>query len=433
MVFDFFILVMMLDKVFDHRKTHIPYYIYIACFVVVEFVLYANMFIPYPNRHVSLISSFSISIITTFALTFLYNGALKHRIFVALSFQLFSFLSECLITFLVSHFAPEIFNIEENPLMAIMNFGTKITLIIIVICFIEFWNIKLKKYEPHYNILLFTTPAITIILITCIPLVDIAKSGNYSFYIILLCGLIILNITNYMLLEHTFHISELKTLNAQMNQQIVFQKDKYKQLSAAYRNTRSIVHDTKKHYLAISSFVQNKEYEKLNGYMFSAIDNLESTYARINTGSLVIDSFVSNYMAMAENEGISTTTDIGIDPNCIPVDDYDLCVVLGNMFDNSLAACRQISDESSRFINISIHTDNNNKFILHTSNSYSQEYNIKNKSSSSLAHGYGLNNIRKIIDKYHGLFDYKENETFDVYIVIPILGQNNHQQLYLAN
>ena len=81
--------------------------------------------------------------------------------------------------------------------------------------------------------------------------------------------------------------TEFQSQYHQMEQQILFQKEKYKQLSIAYRETRSIVHDVKKHYFAIQELIHHQEYEQLLGYTSSAINTLESTYANFNTGNLV--------------------------------------------------------------------------------------------------------------------------------------------------
>lgn len=60
---------------------------------------------------------------------------------------------------------------------------------------------------------------------------------------------------------------------------------------------------------------------------------MEQHYIRINTGNLVIDAFVSNYMTIAQNDNIHFDTKIQIIPSRIPTDDYDPCIIIGNLLD----------------------------------------------------------------------------------------------------
>lgn len=118
----------------------------------------------------------------------------------------------------------------------------------------------------------------------------------------------------------------------------------------------------------------------------------ETTYVKINAGNLVIDSFLSNYITVAKNEGIQINTDINIHPDQIPVNDYDLCVILGNLLDNSLEACRHINIPDSRYINIRIYVNDHNNFIIHTANTYCRNADSE-KSKHNLQHDFGLANI----------------------------------------
>lgn len=206
-----------------------------------------------------------------------------------------------------------------------------------------------------------------------------------------------------------------------MQQQITFQTDKYQQLSAAYRKSRSIVHDTKKHYFSIQSHIKNMEFDKLDEYLKSAITDLENTYAKINTGNLVIDAFVSSYLDIAAEEGIQFDTDIHVDPDRIPVKDYDLCVILGNLLDNSLQACHKIVPPLKRRIQVQLYIDANDTFIIHLGNTIPPKTDEKNDATDSLIHGYGLENVKSITEAYHGMYSTIADQTYDVYVIIPII------------
>lgn len=231
-----------------------------------------------------------------------------------------------------------------------------------------------------------------------------------------------MNIVNYYLLNNVFQVMRLRERENQLIQQIEFQTNKYEQISSAYRNTRSLLHDTKKHYLYIQNCVSQKEYSKVNDYLSEALQHLEHSYSRIHTGNLVIDAFVSSYMEMAKQENIDFITNIQVVAEQIPTDDYDLCVILGNLLDNSINACRLIPPSEKKTIEIELLTLAQ-EFVIHVTNTQYQNPLKKAPCSTSeeLYHGYGVTNIRKLTEKYDGSYScFSEKQSFETIIVIPI-------------
>ena len=202
-----------------------------------------------------------------------------------------------------------------------------------------------------------------------------------------------------------------------------FQKEKYEQLSESYRQSRRIIHDLKKQYFCINEYVDNKEYDKLKTFTSEAVRDIESTYSKYNTGNLVIDSFLTNYDTLAAKNHIQFVAKLGVTYNRIPVNDYDLCVILGNMLDNCLKAC--IANPSSEnFIHIAIATTENDKFTIHCENTTAEGTSLEHIHASrqnSLYHGYGLTNIRNTAEKYHGFFTYSVETLFYMDLMIPII------------
>lgn len=152
-------------------------------------------------------------------------------------------------------------------------------------------------------------------------------------------------------------------------------------------------------YLSVGKeFVKNNEYDRLEEYLNISVNDLEHTYADIHTGNLVIDSFVSNYKTVSNDNSIDFTESICADPGRIPVADYDLCVILGNILDNSLNACMK-------------NTGTENK--------------IDSSDDSYFEHGYGLENVRRIVERYHGIMRVVTSDSeaplFEVTIIIPII------------
>lgn len=184
------------------------------------------------------------------------------------------------------------------------------------------------------------------------------------------------------------------------------------------------MHDTKKHFFFIQDCLQKENYEEILDYMEQSIQSLERTYNKINTGNLVIDAFISNYLEIGEAESIQFSTNIKVSAGRIPVEDYDLCIIIGNLMDNSMKAVRRVALPYPKRVEVEIITDTD-RFVIHIKNT--RERTImqteSHLSADSLYHGYGITNIKNMVAKYHGTYAcFPEETSFETVIVIPILG-----------
>lgn len=151
---------------------------------------------------------------------------------------------------------------------------------------------------------------------------------------------------------------------------------------------------------------------------------MESCYAGVNTGNLVVDAFLNHFKMLSENEHISFQEEIAIAPDKIPLSDYDLCVVIGNLLDNAYNAVSQVTDKEKK-VNIHISVSDSDSFIIFIRNTYDSSSQAEH-ANDEFEHGYGLDNIEKIVDTYHGVMQYKADEYFTVTVVIPIIEEINN-------
>lgn len=180
-----------------------------------------------------------------------------------------------------------------------MNIGSKVVLFILCLLMSLLFRKQTPAHSLEYKFLILSTPIISIIIYVCLPLQHLFLIDNILFYELLIFCLVLLNIINYILIQKEYASTTLKYTNAQMEDQIRFQKEKYEQLSESYRQSRRIIHDLKKQYFCINEYVDNKEYDKLKTFTSEAVRDIESTYSKYNTGNLVIDSFLTNYDTLA--------------------------------------------------------------------------------------------------------------------------------------
>jgi len=136
---------------------------------------------------------------------------------------------------------------------------------------------------------------------------------------------------------------------------------------------------------------------------------MEQTFNRINTGNLVIDSFVSNYMMLAEHNNIVFKTNIKVDLDNIQISDYDFSIILGNLLDNCYNACEKIMPPRKREIDVDIFTTER-ELVIHLYNTFLPDT-IK-YDDDELVHGYGTANVFNITHTNRGNYNNFIKENF---------------------
>lgn len=131
----------------------------------------------------------------------------------------------------------------------------------------------------------------------------------------------------------------------------------------------------------------------------SAVENIS------NSGNSALDAVINVKYAIARGKGVKFFLKIFV-PEELPIDQYDIGIVLGNLLDNAIAAVEKCTLHEKR-IDISIGIKKE-ALVLVVKNPY--EHILKKDKSGNLMstkegphrHGYGISSIRKTVDKYEG-------------------------------
>lgn len=421
MIFDAIILTIYLNKILGARKDSVSATLYVGCLCLVELFLIVLMRY-FNNQHSGfrvLISNL-VSFSTTFFLTLLYKSNVRHRLFVSISFHVYASMSELIaysiFSFLPAHMAEIVFSNDNYGLLM-----SKIVLFILLNITILLWNRKRRHYSLQYSVLILMMPSLSFLLLMTMthPLTWNPGTIYDILHLVGMSGILAANVINYFLLDNVMKVTELEQQKIQMDKQFEYQADKYQQISTVYRTSRRFIHDAKKHFFFIQNCMMEQNYDSVVPYLQEAVKDIENTHNRINTGNLVIDAFVSNHQSVAGQENIEFYTDIQINHEHVVIADYDFSIILGNLLDNSLNACRKIQTPAPRQIAVEIFTTNM-ELVVHISNTVPAPNARDAVESRPLAHGFGMKNIEVIVAKYMGTYTYYlENERYHSIIAIP--------------
>ncbi|MDE5865042.1 MAG: ATP-binding protein, partial [Lachnospiraceae bacterium] len=214
--------------------------------------------------------------------------------------------------------------------------------------------------------------------------------------------------------------------NRQYNSQIMV----YKMLTEQYRQSERLRHDMKNHVIALSGLFQNKEWDKMGDYL----KNMESGCLESGedmTGNKAVDALLYQKQKQAERENIRWECDVRIPKACC-INEFDLCVLFGNILDNALEACERLISgktlceencEESGFINIQAKAVKSCLLIeVKNSMDITEKYAVgtSNKESAQ-EHGIGLLNINDVVQRYNGVVSTEaENGIFVISVLMPL-------------
>ncbi|GKX64867.1 hypothetical protein rsdtw13_01250 [Clostridium sp. TW13] len=164
-----------------------------------------------------------------------------------------------------------------------------------------------------------------------------------------------------------------------------------------------------------------KELDKLDDYFNELQSDLDSVDNMIKSGNIMMDAILNSKITIMNRESIAVNCKVML-PEELTINDIDLCVIVGNLLDNAIEACRAIPAEK-RFIRIFSELAGK-QFYLSIQNSATEQidFNQKNYISSKRGeHGFGMKRVSLLVDKYGGYLNLQnEPGIFASEIIIPI-------------
>lgn len=204
---------------------------------------------------------------------------------------------------------------------------------------------------------------------------------------------------------------------------LVEQKESYVRemdiLLDSRKKIRGIYHDIKNHILILRSYSEQKRYKELEEYLQQLQVETQAAVPQIYTGQPAVDSMLHYKIGNAKGIPIKVETCI---PEQLKMDDFDITVILGNLLDNAIEACNKLEEEK-RSIQLSIKLVKN-QLLIRMENPF--EGKLKWYGSKLLTqkadegnHGIGLENVKRVVEKYHGMLEMKaENQIFKTQILL---------------
>lgn len=380
-------------------------------------LMFLSLFVPNPF----ILLFYTIIGIYVLEYTFYKSGILL-KVFYAILFGIMMIISEIICSGIVSV-------LSNVDLMDIQVYGMTRVLVIVVTKLVQIMLVKLvgtiigkeSGESVHLEVKLIfpllLCQLICIWLAHHIFLTVIKIEGGFDFLTFLsMLGILYIQIVVFWYFDRIKSTLELKNQNEAAETKMELQKQYYNLLDEHQKEINALRHDMEKHIMLIKE-LQNEGHKEISE---SYIHDLERQMAFISyvihTSEPVVSALLTIEAKKAASCGIRMNLEVKLISK-VKISPADLCVLIGNVFDNAIKACMMLPSDSDKYINAEIF-QKGSMLLISVKNPYFPE---GKKETKNDRHGYGLKNIEKVIKKYGGdkPMISKDNGIFYIRIIIP--------------
>lgn len=189
-------------------------------------------------------------------------------------------------------------------------------------------------------------------------------------------------------------------------------REQDQEIRKLHESVRRLKHDMKNHLLVIASCLNAEEYDAARSYTSGMLDKLNSIHSYVETGNSLMNHILNEKLELARSRGIAVKAEIQT-LSFAKMESLDFSALLSNLLDNAIEASREVVDPR---LYVEIGKSRGYEKIL-----------VRNRIAGSVlernprllsakpdggAHGMGIPQIRGIVEKYQGLWDFYEEDGY---------------------
>ena len=166
-------------------------------------------------------------------------------------------------------------------------------------------------------------------------------------------------------------------------------------------------HEMQHHLVVLEELIAQSRSAQASEYIHRLLDEIAAVPRDRYCDNLVINAIAGYYLNAARAEGIRVEADIRT-PGSLPVKDEEICVVVANLLENALEACRAMGPDPERFISLTLSASREHLMILCENSTRrapltDQEERIPSTKPDPRNHGYGIAAVQQIVNRYFGI------------------------------
>lgn len=283
---------------------------------------------------------------------------------------------------------------------------SKVVLILVFSVLLKF-KTKSMKHNTYMKILVFL-PAVTGAAMTGIMNMFLAEGGMNNNLLLSTISIMMANVLIfYAFIKISIDMKEEAEMRI-MRQKYENDKHFAEEIEELYLKTCGLRHDILNHMRIVSELIE-KDRDKALEYVNSVTNNqLGEMKHIIKTDNVCFDAIVNAKLAVCEKLQIKLDVMV-MNGSLSRIQNDEIGVIFGNLFDNAIEAA---SDAEEKRIELDIRKQGKRCSIVMTNGT--REPVLKTNSGLNTTkkdgeyHGFGLKNIRRVVDNYGGMINFYE-------------------------
>lgn len=257
--------------------------------------------------------------------------------------------------------------------------------------------------------------AFTVCLQLMQELYHIQETKNQNKIITVYMTILVLMLTVIIL---TIYVSKLEIAwyeNRKKNIMLQQEKEHFHKIIEYERNFNKFKHDLKNRILGIEYLLMEENAEQGICKLQELLSDFHFLNSDLSESRQIWDLIIECKLRDAEIHDLQVEKKVNL-KTLHSVDEVDFGILMGNLLDNAIEALRQVDD---RRLKIVLDSDKGYLF-MEISNSCAAHSSTHKDSLYRIQHGFGLESVKEIVQKYHGTYTAEQKEEFyRVNILIP--------------
>jgi len=181
----------------------------------------------------------------------------------------------------------------------------------------------------------------------------------------------------------------------------------YQKIAEMYETLSTLRHDFKYYIKKMDELLQTGDIEKTKQYLTEIKKQIPESGLHYYCTDHAINALLTSYAKNCKELNIEYNVKITL-PNSLSVPRYDICIILCNLLENALEACKKI--ENGREIDLAIKTDGQRMAIR-----------VKNSFDGVVSENANLQSVRAVAERYGGHISVEQTDSvFTIYVMVNV-------------
>ena len=333
----------------------------------------------------------------------------KKRRFKALQFALLLWMSEVLLEAVYYVIGYLVLGRHMLILMNDMRYAVWIKLTMDVACFLveyvlyKLWMKKIEKLDIRFNVSIIIFGAVQIVfmfIVICLNYYNVTNQGATMIMLVAVVFSFIFNFMQYIFINVNLKSQQELWKKELLSAQLVRQENRGRELGEAVREASMVRSDIAHNVELAGSLLAKREGQQAKDKLKGLVDDISLKYLYSN--NKIADAVLADKAKLCAEYGIRLDGRLEF-PENMPLNGARLCVVLSNILDNAIRACRQMADvkEPQPYIRLSA-KEQSGFLIIRQKNSFDGVIEDRRNGVFS-EHGLGLGIVRSIAEEMGGM------------------------------